>query len=50
MADETLTGAKEEVTVDTAKVEQRKKIIKYVIMVVAVIAVGWFVWKVVLKK
>jgi hypothetical protein len=52
MADTTLTGATTDVSVDTAaaKEAQRKKIIKWVIIVAAAIGVFFLVKKYVLKK
>lgn len=50
MADETTTGAKTEVLISDAEVDKRKKMIKIAIIVVIIAALGWVVWKYVLKK
>jgi nitrate reductase NapE component len=52
MADETTTGAAKEITIsnDAIKEDKRKKIIKYAVIAVIVIAVGFIVWKFILKK
>jgi hypothetical protein len=50
MADTDLTGATKEVAVDVAAVDKRKKVIKYVIIVVVVLVAIWLVKKYVLKK
>jgi hypothetical protein len=51
MADETLTGAATEVTVTKADAEDtKKKIIKYVIIVLVIIGAFFLVKKFILKK
>ena len=50
MADETITGAATEITVDTAAEERKKKMIKIAVIVVIVAVLGWVVWKYVLKR
>ena len=49
MADETTTGAKKEVAIDTeAQTEQRKKLIKYVVIAGVLLLAYWLVKKYVL--
>jgi hypothetical protein len=45
MADETTTGAAKEVSVDTSKVEQRKKIIKYVVIAAVIGIAAYLIYK-----
>lgn len=49
MADETTTGAAKEVSIDTSKVEQRKKIIKTVVTIAIVAVAAWLIYKYVIK-
>jgi len=49
MADETTTGAAKEVSVDTTKVEQRKKIIKWVVTAAIVGLAAYLIYKYVIK-
>ena len=50
MADQTLTGAQTEVTLDTTSADKKKKIIKYVLIAVGLVAAFWLVKKYLLKK
>ncbi len=47
MADETITGAKTELTVDNEKflTEKRKKMIKNIIIFVVVAVAAWYIYK-----